>query len=106
MIRQDLVNLLQINLFCQLVVIVEIELFREERKMKNQSINDEIAAIAVAGMLFFTALDNAPIMLISAVIALAAVLLVFKKSISRAGTLSAIAGFTLAIGISIAMLMS
>jgi hypothetical protein len=74
--------------------------------MNNQSIYDEIAAIAVAGLLLLTALDNASIMLISAVIGLTAILLVFRKRITRAAALSAIAGFTLAIGISLAMLVS
>jgi hypothetical protein len=74
--------------------------------MKNQSIYDEIAAITVAGLLLLAALDNATIMLISAVIGLTAVLLVFRKRITRAGALSAIASFTLAIGISLVMLVS
>lgn len=51
--------------------------------MEQQSLSDHLAALTVALLLILTALGNATIMLIGAVIGLPVLIFVFRKSITQ-----------------------
>lgn len=74
--------------------------------MENQSLSDELAAISVALLLILTALDNATVMLIVAVIGMPVWVFIFRKSITWGETLTAFVGFAIAISISLVLLVS
>jgi len=59
---------------------VGIEKYRKERTMDNQSISEKLAAVAVALLLIFTAMGNASLMLIFAVIGLVALIYISRKN--------------------------
>jgi hypothetical protein len=74
--------------------------------MENQTLSDELAAITVALLLILTALGNATVMLIGAVIGLPVWIFIFRKNITRGETWIASIGFAMAIGISLVFLVS
>jgi hypothetical protein len=74
--------------------------------MNNQSLSEKLAAVAVALLLILTAMGNASLMFIFAVIGLAAFIFIYRKNITRGGTLAATMGIALAISISLVVLMS
>ena len=86
--------------------IVGTEKYNKERTMNNQSISEKLAAVAVALLLIFTAMGNASLMLIFAVIGLVALIYISRKNMTRRGTLAAIMGISLAFSISLVVLMS
>lgn len=73
--------------------------------MNNQSLNDKLAALAVAVLLVLTAWGNAVAMLVVAVLGLIVGLLFSRESITQGGALAATVGFVLAIVIALIMLL-
>jgi hypothetical protein len=73
--------------------------------MNNQSLNDKLAALAVAVLLILTAWGNAVAMLVVAVLGLLVGLLFLRKSITQGGALAAAVGFVLAIVIALVILL-
>ena len=73
--------------------------------MNDQSLNDKLAALAVAMLLVLTAWGNAVAMLVVAALGLVVGLLFFRKSITQGGALAATVGFVLAIVIALVMLL-
>jgi hypothetical protein len=72
--------------------------------MDNQSISDKLSAIVVAVLLILAAWGNATVMLIVSILGLVAMLLFFRKNITRGGALTAAVGLALAIGIALVIL--
>ena len=72
--------------------------------MDHQSISDKISAIVVAVLLILAAWGNATVMLIVSILGLVAMLLFFRKNITRGGALAAAVGLALAIGIALVIL--
>ena len=73
--------------------------------MENRSLFDELAAITVALLLILTALGDATIMLIVAVIGLPVWMFIFRKNITRGEILIATLGFAVAMSISLVLLV-
>lgn len=74
--------------------------------MENQPRDIKLAAIAVSLLLILAAVGDAIVMLTCAVIGLAILMYISWKSITRRAILVATMGLTLAISISIVVLMS
>ena len=51
--------------------------------MEHQSLSDHLAAIIVALLLILTALDNATVMLIAAILGLPVLIFIFRQSITQ-----------------------
>jgi hypothetical protein len=73
--------------------------------MNDQSLNDKLAALAVAVLLLLTAWGNAVAMLVVAVLGLVVGLLFFRKSITQGGALAATVGLVLAIVVALMILL-
>jgi flagellar biosynthesis protein FliP len=81
------------------------ELKRSQKPMNSQSLNDKLAALAVAVLLILTAWGNAVAMLVVAVLGLVVGLLLFRKSITQGRAPAATVGFVLAVVIALVMLL-